>query len=329
MKTSRSSAAGARWGPDWACSMPCASARTSRPTGIQPTSGRRFSSPGADLSVRAQCPAQHPGPQPLHRRWWINDPDCLLVRQEDTRLTPAEVQTLATVLALSGGSLIVSDDLPALAEERVEWLARLLPPLQGRARGASTRSIPIGRLRSSSSSRALPGVGGCARSLNWDEAPRSMPIDLRRFGSAGGGHLPVGGSLAATSGRVDVVEPPSRPDPGARHRAACCSSWPALIRSGWAILCTSRRDTPCASGRPTATGCRPCWAWAGREWDSVDLAAGRNHCAAGARWRSRSTWQRAGEGIFAFDLHLAEHLHADDPLVTPGQGVSPGPRTRH
>ena len=40
---------------------------------------------------------------PLNQRWWINDPDCLLLRP-DTGLTLVEVQTLASVIALSGGS---------------------------------------------------------------------------------------------------------------------------------------------------------------------------------------------------------------------------------
>jgi alpha-galactosidase len=71
---------------------------------------------------------------PLHRRWWVNDPDCLLLRSEDTHLTPAQVQTLATVIALSAGSLIISDDLGKLSQERRQWLSRLIPPLPDAAR---------------------------------------------------------------------------------------------------------------------------------------------------------------------------------------------------
>ena len=95
---------------------------------------------------------------PLHRRWWINDPDCLILRQPQalrtpghdpdpfgggaeiastaetlsrmrSRLTPDETISLATIIALSGGSLFVSDHLPDLSAERLDWLARLLPPL--------------------------------------------------------------------------------------------------------------------------------------------------------------------------------------------------------
>ena len=68
----------------------------------------------------------------LHRHWWINDPDCLLVRP-DTELTLAEVQTLATAIGLTGGSLLLSDDLPQLSKERLKIAQVLLPVIDRRA----------------------------------------------------------------------------------------------------------------------------------------------------------------------------------------------------
>ena len=67
----------------------------------------------------------------LHQRWWINDPDCLLLRTE-THLTQHEVQTIASVIALTGGSLLLSDHLPDLASERLRIAERLLPLIQKR-----------------------------------------------------------------------------------------------------------------------------------------------------------------------------------------------------
>ena len=69
---------------------------------------------------------------PLHRRWWVNDPDCLLVRP-DTDLSLPEVQTLATAIGLTGGSLLVSDDLPALPPDRLALAQSLLPVIGKRA----------------------------------------------------------------------------------------------------------------------------------------------------------------------------------------------------
>lgn len=54
----------------------------------------------------------------MHRRLWQNDPDCLMTRGSDTELSAAEVRTLAVAAAATGGMLVLSDDLPALAPER-------------------------------------------------------------------------------------------------------------------------------------------------------------------------------------------------------------------
>lgn len=62
----------------------------------------------------------------FHGRWWINDPDCLLLRP-GTHLTLAEVQSLAAVVAFTGGTLLVSDPLPELPPERLRILEALLP----------------------------------------------------------------------------------------------------------------------------------------------------------------------------------------------------------
>ncbi|MHB0966330.1 MAG: glycoside hydrolase family 36 protein [Bellilinea sp.] len=69
---------------------------------------------------------------PLHNRWWVNDPDCLLVRP-DTRLTLAEIQSLATAIGVTGGSLLISDGLAALPADRLRIAQVLLPVVGQRA----------------------------------------------------------------------------------------------------------------------------------------------------------------------------------------------------
>jgi alpha-galactosidase len=69
----------------------------------------------------------------LHKHWWINDPDCLLIR-DDSHLNLAEVQTLTTAIAVTGGSLLLSDDLPKLSKERLRMAEVLLPVIGERAR---------------------------------------------------------------------------------------------------------------------------------------------------------------------------------------------------
>jgi alpha-galactosidase len=50
----------------------------------------------------------------MHRRLWLNDPDCLMLRSTGTALSPAAARTWAQTVGLSGGAALVSDDLSLL-----------------------------------------------------------------------------------------------------------------------------------------------------------------------------------------------------------------------
>ena len=50
----------------------------------------------------------------LHRKLWLNDPDCLMLRLTDTEMGPEAVRAWADAVALSGGMALVSDDLAFL-----------------------------------------------------------------------------------------------------------------------------------------------------------------------------------------------------------------------
>ncbi len=65
----------------------------------------------------------------MHGRLWANDPDCLMVRTDFTKLTLTETRTLATAIAVSAGMLLSSDDLVKLPPERLSIISALLPPL--------------------------------------------------------------------------------------------------------------------------------------------------------------------------------------------------------
>jgi alpha-galactosidase len=116
----------------------------------------------------------------LHRRWWINDPDCLLLRQE-THLTLEEIQTLASVIALSGGSLLLSDDLPALPPDRLRIAESLLPLI------GQTPHIPdwldhhtprLLRLDLENAS----GMWHLLALINWQDQAQETELDLSQFG---------------------------------------------------------------------------------------------------------------------------------------------------
>ena len=79
----------------------------------------------------------------LHNKWWLNDPDCMLIR-EGTKLTQDELQGIATVVALTGGPLVVSDNLDNVSEERLRLASSLLPVtgVAGRAVDVLTSEMP-------------------------------------------------------------------------------------------------------------------------------------------------------------------------------------------
>jgi alpha-galactosidase len=115
----------------------------------------------------------------LHKRWWINDPDCLQLRPE-TRLSLAEVQAFATVIALTGGSLLLSDHLPDLPADRLRIAEQLLPIIDRRPvildwfRGGTPRRVRLD----------LEGPVGSWKLLalfNWEDRPEDLTMSLGDF----------------------------------------------------------------------------------------------------------------------------------------------------
>ncbi|MBN2148541.1 MAG: alpha-galactosidase [Anaerolineales bacterium] len=116
---------------------------------------------------------------PMNGQWWVNDPDCLLLRPE-TNLTIDEVYSLATVIALSGGSLLLSDHLPSLPKERLE-IAQAMLPLIGKAARAPdwfdspTPTYLLLPLEGAAGHWSLLAV------FNWDDRPRDRALPLEQL----------------------------------------------------------------------------------------------------------------------------------------------------
>lgn len=108
----------------------------------------------------------------MHRRWWANDPDCLIVRDTDTALNEAEVRFLATGIALSGGMVVASDNLPNVSPGRRDLALALFPPTGVAARPVNPSEGPVAsawRARLEDG-RALVGI------LNWSDEPRWVVV---------------------------------------------------------------------------------------------------------------------------------------------------------
>ncbi len=116
---------------------------------------------------------------PMHRRWWVNDPDCVLLRPESD-LNPDEIRTIATVAALTGGLMMISDDLAALPEASLRAAESLLPPLDRRPLVMDWfDSRTPSRLRLDLS--GPPGAWHLAALFNWEDQEQDLAFHWRDF----------------------------------------------------------------------------------------------------------------------------------------------------
>ena len=117
---------------------------------------------------------------PLHRRWWWNDPDCLLARDTETHLTAGERRTLAAAIALSGGMVLLSDDLSALSTDSLRLAQSLFPPLYRAAtfpglRGETPPRVAILPMRGPQGKWWVIGL------FNWSDREGTESIRLHEF----------------------------------------------------------------------------------------------------------------------------------------------------
>lgn len=125
-----------------------------------------------------------------HGRFWINDPDCGLLRQkkDQSALTLSEMRTLVTVVGLSGGMVFSGDNLPTLADHRLKYLAKLLPPYGIAARPLDLFESEIPRLL------ALPietdfGHWLMLATINWEARTTATTLDLSEIAGEGPYHV--------------------------------------------------------------------------------------------------------------------------------------------
>jgi alpha-galactosidase len=122
----------------------------------------------------------------LHRKLWLNDPDCLPLRPrgDDSNLVLNEMRTLVTVAALSGGLVMNSDNLPSIRWGRPRYLRRVLPPYRHNALPLDLFGNERPRLF------VLPvdtewDAWTVAALLNWEDRSRITKLDLEQLGLKG------------------------------------------------------------------------------------------------------------------------------------------------
>ncbi|MDG5759067.1 alpha-galactosidase [Natronococcus sp. A-GB1] len=114
--------------------------------------------------------------QVLHRRWWVNDPDCQLVRATSD-LTRAEREAFAALVATTGGVNVFSDRIAEIDAEGRRLLERSLPPVEtGAVEGLERSEFP---------ERVVcerPGDGAPTVTVfNWADAPRTITFDPAEY----------------------------------------------------------------------------------------------------------------------------------------------------
>jgi alpha-galactosidase len=147
-----------------------------------------------------------------HRRLWLNDPDCLMLRVSETRLSPEERFALAAAIAVSGGMLLFSDDIELLDEDSAR-LFRMVASIGMEVDHASANEPPLAN--SLMDDRAMPTLVAQGRQsilyllLNAGEMPKNVPLaaiftggPTRLIGPDGESDAPAIIELPAHCGRI-------------------------------------------------------------------------------------------------------------------------------
>ncbi|MGQ9493215.1 MAG: alpha-galactosidase [Anaerolineae bacterium] len=125
----------------------------------------------------------------LHGKLWLNDPDCLVLRPrgDDSNLVLNEMRALTTIVGLSGGLVLSSDNLPTIRRGRPKYLQRILPPY-GRS------ALPLDLFHNERPRLLVLPIESSWDSwvivalLNWDDHSCITKLDLAQLGLPSGAY---------------------------------------------------------------------------------------------------------------------------------------------
>jgi len=121
----------------------------------------------------------------MHRRLWLNDPDCLMARSRGTSLGAEETRTLAAAIAATGGMLVFSDDLPSLASGERALLAEtaaIAKAVDGAGIPGRARLLDLLAPAAASRVASLAAEGGVVALVNTSEEAVAEGVDLAGLG---------------------------------------------------------------------------------------------------------------------------------------------------
>ncbi len=269
----------------------------------------------------------------MHRRLWLNDPDCLMVRQRETQLTPDEIGCLADAIGASGGMVVFSDDVDLVG---VDDAARLRQVMEDAERVDAAAPWGAARLASAPNDGA-GGAGDAASAPNDGAGGAGDAASAPNDGAGGAGDA----ASAPNDGAGGAGDAASAPNDGAGGAGgAPCAAIEADVGRGLWRASLNLADARATDGRaslaphasrfergetdrPVAVFC---------DFDGTfidrDIGAGlaRRHLAAArdALWSrfeagALDAWTYAVELFTGFELAEAERLAFLDAVeIDPG-----------
>jgi alpha-galactosidase len=126
----------------------------------------------------------------MHRKLWLNDPDCLMLRSDETRMSARAIEAWARAVGVSGGMALVSDDLALLGDDARHLLDNVLT--QGREADAEAVAGNPARC-SDLMTAAVPGLLSTS-TLDLVADPSEPTSTLRRRLAVSGAQEPFDGA---------------------------------------------------------------------------------------------------------------------------------------
>nr|MDO8112254.1 hypothetical protein [Candidatus Sigynarchaeota archaeon] len=114
----------------------------------------------------------------MHKKFWINDPDCLMVRLTKTRLTESEIFTEISIIGLSGGQVAISDDLSRLPSERMRLISLIQPAYPEPAFSPDMFVKQLPEVYMVEGSSKAHGTWKVVALVNWKPKKRGMVLDF-------------------------------------------------------------------------------------------------------------------------------------------------------
>ena len=118
----------------------------------------------------------------FHRRWVVNDPDTIMLRETNSSLTLSEVRVLATTDALVGGLTQFADPLLDLPAARRRMLGQVLPSCGQTARPLDIMQSDIPQVFDLPIARPF-GNWHVVALYNWRDQPADIKLDLASLGA--------------------------------------------------------------------------------------------------------------------------------------------------